>query len=132
MAQLPDSQAVASGFVPAKSADVFELVSDIENWPRIFPQWTASVEADDDRFTATGPAREKFDLYPHRDAERHAIDVECVDELGSADTLLLRVLDIPGGSLVIASHGRFKGTSDAAWQTKRDAVSAGLSALSID
>ena len=41
------------------------------------------------------------------------------------------IFDIPGGALVIAAHGRFKGTSDAAWDAKRAAIEAGLSALSV-
>jgi hypothetical protein len=60
------------------------------------------------------------------------MDVEVVDELGSADTLKLRLLDIPGGTLVLVAHGKLKGTSDVAWAAKRDAVAAGLSALSLD
>ena len=131
MADLPESYAVASGFAQSRGAEIWELLKEVENWPRVFPGWIASLEADDDRFTATGPQREKFDLYPHPDAEQRALDVECVDELGSADTLRLRVFDIPGGSLVIAAHGRLKGTSDAAWQAKRDAIAEGLSSLSV-
>lgn len=132
MAELPGSYAVASGFVAASSADAWELLRDIENWPRAFPGWIAAVEAGDDRFTATGPSREKYDLYPHADPEQRALDVEVVDELGSADTLKLRILDIPGGSLVLVAHGRLSGTSDSAWARKRDGVAEGLSALSID
>lgn len=132
MADLPDSYAVASGFVPAKSSDVWERVSDIEVWPTVFPGWIASIKFDDDRHTVTGPNREKYDFYTHPDAERKELDVEVVDELGSADTLKLRLLDIPGGTLVLVAHGKLSGTSDAAWAQKRDGVSAGLSALSLD
>jgi hypothetical protein len=123
---------VASGFVAAKSADTWSYVSDLENFPAVFPDWIASIEADDDRFHATGPRKEKYDLYPKPDSEHHALDIEVVDELGSADTLKLRVLDIPGGSLVLVAHGKLSGTSEAAWIQKRDALSGGLSALSLD
>lgn len=80
----------------------------------------------------TGPSKEKFDFYPRPDAEHHALDVEVIDELGSADTLKLRVLGIPGGALVVVAHGRLAGTSDSAWARKRDGVAEGLSALAID
>lgn len=132
MARLPDNHAVASGFVPARAKDTWQRLRDVGEWPSVFPEWTASVVQDDERFTATGPAREKFDLYPHVDDEQLAMDVETVDELGSADILRLRVLDMPGGSLVIASHGRLSGTSDKAWSDKRSAIENGLAALTLD
>jgi hypothetical protein len=132
VADLPDSYAVASGFIAASASDAWERVRDLENWPAIFPEWIDSVVADDDRFTATGPAKEKYDFYVTSDPEHHALDVETVDELGGADTLKLRILDIPGGSLVLVAHGKLSGTSPAAWSAKRDAVAAGLSALSLD
>jgi hypothetical protein len=132
MAELPPTYAAEAGFVPASPGDVWEFVRDIENWPRVFPGWVASVVAGDDRFTGTGPAREKFDLYPHSDPELRSLDVEVVDELGSADTLKLRLLDMPGGTLVLVAHGRLSGTSDASWESKRAGIAAGLSELSID
>lgn len=132
MARLPDNHAVASGFVPAKAQDTWRRLRDVAEWPSVFPGWIASIVADDDRFTATGPAREKFDLYPQVDDEQLAIDVETVDELGSADVLRLRVLDMPGGSLVIASHGRLSGTSDKAWDDKRSGIEDGLASLTLD
>lgn len=110
----------------------WSYVSDIEHFPAIFPEWIASIEFDEDRYHATGPRREKYDLYAQSDAENHALNVEVVDELGSADILKLRVLEIPGGSLVLVAHGKLSGTSEAAWSAKRDAVAAGLSALSLD
>ena len=131
MADLPDSYDVASGFVAASASVSWEHLRDLENWPGVFPGWIATVVADDDRFTATGPAKEKYDLYVHSDPEQHSLDVETVDELGSADTLRLRILDMPGGSLVLVAHGKLSGTSPAAWAAKRDAVAAGLSALSL-
>ncbi|MGB0872978.1 MAG: SRPBCC family protein [Solirubrobacterales bacterium] len=131
MAELPANIAVASGFVSSPSEDVWAFVSDVANWPRLFPNWIAEVVADDDRFTATGPAKEKADLYPVADAETLALEVEVVDELGSADTLRMRVVDVPGGSIVFVVHGRLSGTADAAWQSKRDAVESGLLALSV-
>jgi hypothetical protein len=132
VAELPDSYAVASGFVAASAAATWERLSDLENWPSVFPEWIASIVADDDRFTATGPAREKFDLYVTSDPEQHSLDIETVDELGSADTLKLRILEIPGGALVFVAHGKLSGTSTVAWAAKRDAVATGLSALSLD
>lgn len=132
MAELPDNYAVASGFVPAPSSDTWARLSDLENWADVFPAWIESIVLDEDRFTATGPSREKYDLYVQSDPEHHMLDVETVDELGSADTLKLRVLDIPGGSLVLVVHGKLSGTSPVAWEAKRDAVAAGLSALSLD
>lgn len=131
MAPIPDNHAVASGFVAAKAAATWQRLRDVGEWPSVFPEWIASIVQDDERFTATGPEREKFDLYPHFDDEQLALDVEVVDELGSADTLRLRVLDMPGGSLVIASHGRLSGTSDKAWADKREGVQHGLTALSV-
>lgn len=131
MAELPESIAVASGFVAAPPSDVHEVLADLSRWPSVFPEWIASVVQDDDRFTATGPGREKFDLYAHPDAEAVALDVEVVDELGSADTMRIRVVDAPGGSVVTASHGRLMGMPDAAWATKRDAVAAGLRGLAV-
>jgi hypothetical protein len=132
VAALPDNHAVASGFVAASSSDTWEKLRELENWPSVFPGWIASIVVDDDRFTATGPAREKFDLYVSANVENHALDVETVDELGSSDILRLRVLDMPGGSLVLVAHGKLRGTSPAAWAAKRDAIAAGLSALSLD
>lgn len=129
MAELPDSIDVASGFVAASPADVHAVLSDVSGWPNVFPQWIAAIVADDDRFTATGPNKEKFDLYVHPDADALALDVEVVDELGSADTMRIRVVDAPGGSVVTASHGRLMGMPDAAWVGKRDAVAAGLREL---
>lgn len=123
---------MASGFVPARPAEVYEWIADLDRWPTIFPGWIASAEADDERWRITGPGKEKYDFYPHPDRDRLALDVEVVDELGSGDILRLRVLDMPGGALVLASHGKLSGTSDAAWQQKRDGVAAGLSALSLD
>ncbi len=131
MAELPANIAVASGFVSTPSDAIWDFVSDVANWPRLFPDWIAAVVADDDRFTATGPAKEKADLYPAADAESRSLEVEVVDELGSADTLRLRVLDVSGGSIVFVVHGRLSGTSDAAWHAKRDAVESGLLALSV-
>jgi hypothetical protein len=132
LAELPDNYAVASGFVPVSSSDTWARLSDLENWTDVFPDWIASIVLDDDRFTATGPSREKYDLYVQSDPEQHSLDVETVDELGSADTMKLRILDIPGGSLVLIAHGKLSGTSPAAWAAKRNAVAAGLSALSLD
>lgn len=132
MADLPETHAVATGFLPAKSSAVWERLSDIENWPGIFPGWISRVEHDDDRWHVTGPTKEKFDFYPRSGEEQHALDVEVIDELGSADTLKLRLLEIPGGSLILIAHGRLAGTSDAAWKFKRDGVAAGLSAFSLD
>ncbi|MGH2905555.1 MAG: SRPBCC family protein [Solirubrobacterales bacterium] len=129
MAALPDDYALASGYAAVRAAEVWELLRDVENWPRVFPGWIERIEAEDERFTATGPSREKFDLYPHPDAEHRALDVETVDELGSSDTLRLRVLDVPSGSLVVAAHGRLQGTADAAWNQKREAIAAGLDAI---
>lgn len=80
----------------------------------------------------TGPSKEKFDFYPRPDAEQRALDVDVVDELGSADTMRLRVLDMPGGALIVVAHGRLAGTSDSAWERKRSGVAEGLSALSLD
>lgn len=132
MAELPNNYAVASGFVPSSASDAWEFVQDLENWPRVFPDWIASIVFDEDRYTATGPSREKYDLYVQSDPEHHALEVETVDELGSADTLKLRVLDIPGGALVLVAHGKLSGTSPVAWAAKRDGVSSGLSSLSLD
>jgi hypothetical protein len=132
VAELPDNYAVATGFVPVPSSAAWAHLSDLENWPTVFPDWIASIALDDDRFTATGPNREKYDFYVQSDPEQHTLDVETVDELGSADTLKLRILDIPGGSLVLVAHGKLSGTSPAAWAAKRDGVSSGLSSLSLD
>jgi len=132
LAELPDNYAVASGFVSAPSARVWARLSDLENWAGLFPEWIASIVHDEDRFTATGPSREKYDFYVQSDPEHHALDLETVDELGSADTMKLRILDIPGGSLVLIAHGKLSGTSPAAWEAKRDALAAGLSELSLD
>ncbi len=132
MAELPDTYAIASGFVAARPGEIWERLRDLERWPGIFPGWISAVELDDDRFHVTGPNREKYDFYAHPDPEQRELDVEVIDELGSADTLKLRLLEIPGGTLVIGAHGRLAGTSDAAWQQKRDGVASGLSALSID
>lgn len=126
---MPDTYAVASGVTDAPPAEAWERISNLENWPAVFPQWIASIVAEDDRFTATGPSREKYDLYPQLDPDRQAIDVETVDELGSADTLRLRVLPVKGGSLVIVAHGRLPGAPEVAWAGKRDAIAAGLAAL---
>lgn len=131
MAELPENIAVASGFVPVPSAIAWALVSDISRWPEVFPEWIARVDPDDDRFTATGPSREKFDLYPHVDEAALTLDVETVDELGSADTLRLRLVDVPGGCAITIAHGRLSGTSDAAWDVKRDGIQSGLLGLSI-
>lgn len=132
MADLPDTYAVATGFVAARPTEVWARLRDLEQWPAIFPEWISAIELDDDRFHVTGPNREKYDFYAHSDGEQRELDVEVIDELGSADTLKLRLLEIPGGTLVIAAHGRLAGTSDAAWQQKRDGVASGLSALSLD
>lgn len=132
MADLPDSIEVASGFVAASPTDVHTALADLAAWPTVFPEWIASVVQDDDRFTATGPNKEKFDLYAHPDPEAAALDVEVVDELGSADTMRIRIVDAPGGSVVTASHGRLMGMPDAAWTAKREAVAAGLRRLAID
>lgn len=132
MAELPDNYAVATGFVPASSSDTWARLNNLENWADVFPAWIASIVWDEDRFTATGPSREKYDLYVQSDPEQHSLDVETVDELGSADTMKLRILDMPGGSLVLIAHGKLSGTSPKAWEAKRDAVAAGLSELSLD
>lgn len=132
MAELPDNIAVARGFVSVPSAIAWPLVSDLARWPEVFPGWIARVEQDGDRFTATGPAREKFDLYPHADDEALTLDVETVDELGSADTLRLRLVDVNGGCAITLAHGRLMGTSDAAWESKREGIQSGLLALSVN
>lgn len=132
MAALPDNLAVASGFVPVPAAVAWPLVSDLARWPDVFPEWIARIEQDDERFTATGPAKEKFDLYPHSDDEALTLDVETVDELGSADTLRLRLVDVNGGCAITLAHGRLMGTSDAAWHVKRDGIQSGLLGLSVN
>lgn len=132
MAELPPTFAVASGFLPVRSSEAWDRLRDLEQWHELFPAWIAAIELDDDRFHVTGPNREKYDFYAHPEPEIHELNVEVVDELGSADTLKMRLLDIPGGTLVIIAHGRLAGTSDAAWAQKRDGVEAGLSALSLD
>ncbi len=115
-----------------RAADAFAWVSDLTRWPEIFPGWIAAAEPDDERWRVTGPSKEKYDFYPHADAEQRTLDVEVVDELGSGDILRLRVLEMPGGALVLVAHGKLSGTSDAAWEQKRDGVTSGLSALSLD
>jgi hypothetical protein len=132
MAELPKNLALASGFVEARAEDVWTMFRDLNEWPKLFSAWIESIEDEDDRFTATGFQREMFDLYAKPDAEQMLMEVEVVDELGSADTLRLRVLSMPGGTLVIAAHGRLNGTSDVAWDAKRDAVDASLKSLSAD
>lgn len=132
MAELPQTYDVAAGFVPTSAAAAWEHVRDIDNWPAIFPGWVERAEADDERWHVTGPGKEKYDFYPHPDGEQRSLDVEVVDELGSADTLRLRVLDMPGGALVVVAHGRLSGTSDSAWAQKRDGIAGGLSGLSLD
>ena len=132
MAELPPSYAVASGYLEMKSDDAWRLFKDVAGWAKLFPEWIVSIEDDDDRFTATGPNREVFDLYPKDDDEHHTLDVEVVDELGSADTLKLRVLAMPGGSLVLIAHGKLAGMPNAAWSAKRDAIAQGLHALSAN
>lgn len=132
MAALPNNYDVVAGFVAARPADVFAQLRELENWPSIFAGWIERVESDDDRWSVTGPARERYDFYPNSDVDARTLDVEVVDELGSSDTIRIRVLDMPGGSLVIAAHGQLAGTSDAAWQQKRDAVNRAVLELSID
>ncbi len=132
MAALPPTYDVASGFVAARAADAFAWVSDLTRWPALFPEWIAAAEADDERWRVTGPGKEKYDFYPHTDPEQRTLDVEVVDELGSGDILRLRVLEMPGGALVLVAHGKLSGTSDAAWVQKRDGVASGLTALSLD
>src|SRR3954451_5983976 len=109
MAELPQNYAVASGFVALKLSDAWNLVKNVEGWSDLFPEWIVAVEVDDDRITATGPAGEMFDLYAKGDDLHHTLDVEVVDELGSADTLHVRVLAMPGGSLVLIAHGKLNG-----------------------
>jgi len=129
MASAAENVAIATAFVAAPTARVWQIVADIAEWDHLFPGWTAAVAADDDRFTATGPNGEKFDLYPHDDEERHTLDVETVDELGSADTLRLRVLATHGGCFVVVSHARLNGTPDAQWNAKREAIAAGVESI---
>lgn len=132
MARLPDNYDVAAGFVPARPGSVFTHLCKLEHWPEVFSGWITSIESDDERSAAVGPARERYDLYAQIDADALQLDVEVIDELGSADMLRLRVLDMPGGALVLIAHGRLAGTSDAAWQQKRDGIAQGLLALSLD
>lgn len=129
MAELPSNYDVAAGFVAKPASEAWERLRDIESWPAVFPDWIASVEADDDRFHIVGVGKERYDFYPHAEPEQRALDVEAIDELGSADTLKLRVLDMPGGALVIVAHGRLAGTSDSDWARKRAGVAEGLAAL---
>lgn len=129
MSELPATYDVSAGFIGATSADAWEHLRDLATWPSVFPGWLVSIEVDDDRFHAVGAARERYDFYPRFESEQRSIDVEVVDELGSADTLKLRILDIPGGALVIVAHGRLAGTSDADWERKRMGIAKGLAAL---
>lgn len=129
MSELPPTYDVASGFVALRADDAWQKLRDIEHWPEVFADWIAAIEVGDDHFTATGPTREKFDLYPQTAGESRALDVEVVDELGSADVLRLRVLDMPGGALVLVAHGRLSGTSDDSWNRKRDGIASGLLSL---
>jgi hypothetical protein len=133
MAEAPNNVALASGFTPVPAIEAFATFADLGRWADHFPGWIATIEflPDDERYTATGPQRERFDLYPQIDEDARTIDVETVDELGSADTLRLRVLDVNGGSFVIIAHGRLKGTPDPQWDAKRAAVADGLAALSV-
>jgi hypothetical protein len=132
MAEAPKNVALASGFVAAPAAGVWQQVSDIAGWPQLFPGWTASIEAEDDRFTATGPRDQRFDIYPNVDDEHFALDAETVDELGSADTLRLRLVSAKGGCFVVVTHGRLNGMPDAEWDAKRDGIAQGLTALAAN
>lgn len=129
MADSPKNVALASGFVSAPVAGVWQQVSDIAAWGELFPGWTAEVVAEDDRFTATGPSRQRFDIYPNVDDSNFALDAETVDELGSADTLRLRLVAAKGGCFVVVSHGRLNGMPDAEWNAKREGIAQGLDAL---
>lgn len=129
MAEVPNNVSLASGFIPAPPDQAWARLNDPMKWPEVFPGWIASIVDDDDRLTGTGPQKERFDLYSTIDEDALAVDVEVVDELGSADTFRLRVLAVTGGSLVVVTHGRLMGMPDVAWEAKRDAVIAGLAAL---
>lgn len=129
MAELPDNYDVAAGFVAARPTDVFARLRELGSWPQFFAGWITAAEEDDDRWRVTGPANERYDFYPTPDSAALTLDVEVVDELGSSDTLRLRLLDMPGGTLVVAAHGRLAGTSDVAWEAKRTAIAEGVAAI---
>jgi hypothetical protein len=131
VAEIPENVTLADGFVAAPARQLWPRLAELAGWADLFPGWIASINADDDHFTATGPNGQRFDLYPQIDAEMFAADVEVVDELGSADTLRLRVVEVNGGSFVLVAHGRLKGTPQSEWDAKRAAIADALSALPV-
>lgn len=130
MAEAPDNLVFATGFVPAGADAVWPLVSDVTRWVEVFPEWLTEVHDDDDRFHATGANGERYDLYPHPAEDSRGVDVEVVDELGSADVMRLRLIDARGGGcFFIVAGGRLPGVSDSQWQLVRDAIVAGVENL---
>lgn len=127
MPEVPDKLMLATAFCDRPADALWALLSDLTRWPEVFSDWLTSVADEDDRFHATGSAGERYDLYPHPAEDRRGIDVEVVDELGSADMLRLRLIDARGGGcFVVVAAARLAGVSDADWQRVRDALAEGV------
>jgi hypothetical protein len=130
MPEIPDNLTLATGFLDAGADRAWALLGDPLRWPEVFPDWLTAVRPDDERLNATGSAGERYDLYPHPADDERGIDVEVVDELGSADVLRLRLIDARGGGcFVVVVASRLAGVSDADWQRVRDALRDGLAGL---
>ncbi|MFY9264831.1 MAG: hypothetical protein WAO61_05335 [Solirubrobacterales bacterium] len=127
MNQPPQNVTLASAYAATSADAAWDIVSDPAQWPNLFPGWLARIAADDDSFHATGTAGERYDLYWHPSDDRRSLDVEIVDEMGSADVLRLRLIDARGGGcFVVVAAGRLAGVSDADWRRTCDALADGV------
>lgn len=130
MPEIPDNLALATGYVAAGADRALALLGDLARWPEVFPHWLTAVAAEDEHFNATGSAGERYDLYPHPAEGERGLDVEVVDELGSADVLRLRLIDARGGGcFVVVTASRLAGVSADDWHRVRDALQDGLAGL---
>lgn len=132
MPEIPDKLTLATAYCERPADAVWTLLGDLTRWPEVFSDWLTAVTDDDDRFHAVGTAGERYDLYPHPAADRCGLDVEIVDELGSADVLRLRLIDARGGGcFVVVAAARLAGVSDADWRRVRKALAEGVGRVCI-
>lgn len=124
--EIPDGLTLAATHLAVPTRAVWSVVADVGRWAEVFPNWLASITADDDRYHAGGVLGQRYDMYPHTDEDALALDVEVVDELGSADVMRVRLIDARAGCFVVVTAARLAGISDADWQRQRDALATGI------
>ena len=119
--EIREDSHVCAVFVGAAPGVVWRWVTDPLNFPTIYPNWTASVEASTDGgYAATGAAGDRFLILPQLDRRHGVIDFEVVDGDGNVELSRSRLFEMKGGGATLIHLAvRWEGVDDAAWERHR-------------